>query len=441
MWDFVVLFIYLYTGKILRLKKIINLLYVVFKLTFGKKGLIYMKIAIMGFGVVGSGVGEVVVKNQETLIKKCGEPIEITHILDLRDFPDSPFKCFTKDFNDILNDPEVGVVVETMGGINPAYDFTKKLLLAGKQVVTSNKELVATHGTELLKIAKENNLNYLFEASVGGGIPIVRPMYSCLTAGEATDIFGILNGTTNYILTQMFQYGESFEKALKSAQQKGYAEADPSADIEGKDTCRKIAILATLAFGRALECDRIQTEGITNITADDVAYAEKLGYSIKLIGHSTKTGDGVYAAVFPAFVPKTSPLAGINDVFNGIVVKGDDLGEVMFYGRGAGKLPTANAVVADVVDAVKHKRVNVIIKWDRYEEEYQSSGDDIKYPYYIRFEGKAPANIPDCRIVAFSDKSENEFAVLTEEKTRTQLEEFKQSLSGCTALATMRIID
>lgn len=399
-----------------------------------------MKIAIMGFGVVGSGVGEVVSKNQETLIKKCGEPIEIAHILDLRDFPDSEFKCFTKDFNDILNDDEVGVVVETMGGINPAYDFTKKLLLAGKQVITSNKELVATHGTELLQIARERNINYLFEASVGGGIPIIRPMYSCLTAGEATDVFGILNGTTNYILTQMFQCGESFENALKAAQQKGYAEADPTADVEGFDTCRKIAILAALAFGKALDYKKISTEGITGISAKDVAYAEKLGYSIKLIGHSTKTASGVYAAVFPAFVPKSNPLAGINDVFNGIIVKGDDLGDVMFYGRGAGKLPTANAVVADVVDAIKHKNVNIIIKWDEYKDENQSSGEELAYAYYVRFAGKAPANIPDCKIIAFSDKDDLEFAVLTEPKTLAQLEEFKGSLDGCTAEAAMRII-
>ena len=400
-----------------------------------------MKIAIMGFGVVGSGVGEVVTKNREILIKKCGEEIEIAHILDLRDFPDSPFKCFTKNFEDILSDPEVGVVVETMGGINPAYDFTKRLLLAGKQVITSNKELVAAHGTELLEIARQRNINYLFEASVGGGIPIVRPMYSCLTAGEATDIFGILNGTTNYILTQMFQHGESFDNALKAAQQKGYAEANPTADVEGKDTCRKIAILAALAFGHALDCERISTEGITKISSEDVAYAEKLGYSIKLIGHSTKADDGVYAAVFPAFVPKSSPLAGINDVFNGIIVKGDDLGEVMFYGRGAGKLPTANAVVADVVDAIKHKNVNVLIKWDKYDEKHQSEGKTIKYPYYVRFAGKAPTNIPACKVVAFSDKEETEFAVLTEPKTQSELEELKASLKDCSVLAAMRIIE
>lgn len=403
-----------------------------------------MKIAIMGFGVVGSGVGEVVTKNQEILIKKCGEPIEIAHILDLRDFPDSEFDCFTKDFNDILNDPEVGVVVETMGGTNPAYEFSKKLLLAGKSVITSNKELVAAHGTELLQIARERKLNYLFEASVGGGIPIIRPMFSCLTAGEATDVFGILNGTTNYILTQMFQKGETFDNALRAAQQKGYAEADPTADVEGHDTCRKIAILSALAFGNAVLTERIPTEGITKITAEDVAYAERLGYSIKLIGHATKAEDGgVYAAVFPAFVPKTNPLAGINDVFNGIIVKGEDLGDVMFYGRGAGKLPTANAVVADVVDAIKHKGVNIIIKWNEYKAENQSEGRLQKYPYYVRFSGRAVAGLADCQIVTFDEEEyKNEFAVITAPLTEAELSEFIKGVEfeGGKALGKLRLI-
>ncbi len=403
-----------------------------------------MKIAIMGFGVVGSGVGEVITKNQDNLIKKCGEPIEIAHILDLRDFPDSEFNCFTKDFNDILNDPEVGIVVETMGGTKPAYEFSKKLLLAGKSVITSNKELVAAHGTELLEIARERNLNYLFEASVGGGIPIIRPMFSCLTAGEATDVFGILNGTTNYILTQMFQKGETFDNALRAAQQKGYAEADPTADVEGHDTCRKIAILSALAFGNEVLTERIPTEGITKITAEDVAYAEKLGYSIKLIGHATKAKDGgVYAAVFPAFVPKSNPLAGINDVFNGIIVKGEDLGDVMFYGRGAGKLPTANAVVADVVDAIKHQGVNIIIKWNKYSVENQSEGKLQEYPYYIRFSGKPVAGLEDCSIVTFDEEEyKNEFAVITTPMTDDELSDFIKGVEfeGGKALGKLRLI-
>ena len=401
-----------------------------------------MKIAIMGFGVVGSGVGEIVLKNQKGIAAKCGENVEIAHILDLRDFPESEFKCFTKDFNDILSDPEVGIVVETMGGVNPAYKFTKELLLAGKHVITSNKELVAAHGAELLSIAEQKNINYLFEASVGGGIPIIRPIYSCLTAGIITDVIGILNGTTNYILTQMFQSGVSFENALCDAQKKGYAEKDPTADIEGLDTCRKIAILSSLAYGKAIDSSKVETEGITNITAADVAYAEKAGYSIKLIGYSSREGKNVYAAVFPAFVSKQNPLAGINDVFNGIVVKGDDLGDVMFYGRGAGKLPTANAVVSDIIDAVKHKHTHIIIQWNEYDEERQSSGENHKFSYYVRLRGEIPADIRGCeKFTLDSAEFEGEFAIITPEMTGAELDGLlSNTFGGCGVLAKMRLI-
>lgn len=401
-----------------------------------------MKIAIMGFGVVGSGVGEIVLKNQKGIAVKCGENVEIAHILDLRDFPESEFKCFTKDFNDILSDPEVGIVVETMGGVNPAYKFTKELLLAGKHVITSNKELVAAHGAELLSIAEQKNINYLFEASVGGGIPIIRPLYSCLTAGIITDVIGILNGTTNYILTQMFQSGVSFENALRDAQKKGYAEKDPTADIEGLDTCRKIAILSSLAYGKAIDRSKVETEGITNITAADVAYAEKAGYSIKLIGYSSREGKNVYAAVFPAFVSKQNPLSSINDVFNGIVVKGDDLGDVMFYGRGAGKLPTANAVVSDIIDAVKHKHTHIIIQWNEYDEERQSSGENHKFSYYVRLRGEIPADIRGCeKFTLDSAEFEGEFAIVTPEMTGAELDGLlSDTFGGCGVLAKMRLI-
>ena len=401
-----------------------------------------MKIAIMGFGVVGSGVGEIVLKNQKGIAVKCGENVEIAHILDLRDFPESEFKCFTKDFNDILSDPEVGIVVETMGGVNPAYKFTKELLLAGKHVITSNKELVAAHGAELLSIAEQKNINYLFEASVGGGIPIIRPLYSCLTAGIITDVIGILNGTTNYILTQMFQSGVSFENALCDAQKKGYAEKDPTADIEGLDTCRKIAILSSLAYGKAIDSSKVETEGITNITAADVAYAEKAGYSIKLIGYSSREGKNVYAAVFPAFVSKQNPLSSINDVFNGIVVKGDDLGDVMFYGRGAGKLPTANAVVSDIIDAVKHKHTHIILQWNEYDEERQSSGENHKFSYYVRLRGEIPADVCGCeKFTLDSAEFEGEFAIITPEMTEAELDGLlSDTFGGCGVLAKMRLI-
>ncbi len=402
-----------------------------------------MKIAIMGFGVVGSGVGEIVTKNQSGIRKKCGESVEISHILDLRDFPDSEFDCFTKDFNDILNDSEVGIVVETMGGVNPAYKFTKELLLSGKHVITSNKELVAEHGTELLAIARENNVNYLFEASVGGGIPIIRPLYSCLTAGNITNILGILNGTTNYILTQMFQKGESFETALSGAQKNGYAESDPTADIEGLDTCRKIAILSSLAYGMEISCSKISTEGITGITSADVAYAEKLGYAIKLIGQSIPTDKGIYAAVFPAFIPKSAPLANINDVFNGIVIKGDDLGDVMFYGRGAGKLPTANAVVSDIIDAIKHKSVNIIIRWSEHKDENQTDGSEIKYKFYVRLAGTISDEIKDFSPVTLDgEESKGEFAILTPEMTLGELDALLKSdkFASTKLLSKMRLV-
>ncbi len=402
-----------------------------------------MKIAIMGFGVVGSGVGEIVTKNQDGIRKKCGESVEISHILDLRDFPDSEFNCFTKDFNDILADSEVGIVVETMGGINPAYKFTKELLLAGKHVITSNKELVAEHGTELLAIAREHNVNYLFEASVGGGIPIIRPLYSCLTAGNITSILGILNGTTNYILTQMFQNGESFENALLGAQKNGYAESDPTADIEGLDTCRKIAILSSLAYGMEIDWSKISTEGITNITSADVAYAEAFGYAIKLIGQSIPTPDGIYAAVFPAFIPKNAPLASINDVFNGIVIKGDDLGDVMFYGRGAGKLPTANAVVSDIIDAIKHKSINIIIRWSEHKDENQSEGRDIKYSFYLRLEGSVSDEIKKLSPVTLEDSGlKGEFAIITPEMTMDELNAFlgSETFASTRLISKMRLV-
>ncbi len=312
------------------------------------------KIAILGFGTVGSGVYEVLTTNAEGIEKRAGQAIEPAYIVDIREFPGHPAeKLFTKNFEDILNDKEVTVVAEVIGGATVAYEFTKKALRAGKSVVTSNKELVATHGAELLKLAEENGVTYLFEASVGGGIPIIHPLHQCLTANEITEIFGILNGTTNYILTRMIKDGQSFEEALKKAQELGYAEANPAADVEGIDACRKIAILADLAFGKEMNPDKISTEGITKITSRDVAAAEKLGCVIKLIGYCRKEDDRVYARVSPMVVPCESALSGVDDVFNAILVRGNAIGDAMFYGKGAGKLPTASAVVADIIDAAQ----------------------------------------------------------------------------------------
>ena len=403
-----------------------------------------MKIAIMGFGVVGSGVGEIISTTGASLMKRCGEEIEIAKILDLRDFPDSKFKCFTKDFNDILNDPEIGLVVEVMGGTKPAYDFTKQLLLAGKHVVTSNKELVAKHGTELLKIAKDNNINYLFEASVGGGIPIIRPLYSSLVSNELTDIIGILNGTTNYILTQMIKNGATFEAALKGAQENGYAEKDPTADVEGFDTCRKIAILASLAFGKAVDSEKIETEGITKITLEDVEYAAEFGGVIKLVGMTDRAENGVYARVCPVILKKDHPLAGIDDVFNGILVRGEGLGDVMFYGRGAGSLPTASAVVSDVIDIVKHKHKHIELGWTEGEEGYLRDASEQAFRFYVRLSGASSADF--CRegfnvITLDGEKYANEFAIFTPEMTGNEFEEFKKAeLSGYDILGSIRLV-
>ena len=315
-----------------------------------------VNVAILGFGVVGSGVAEVLTQNKNIIENKLDEEVNIKYILDLREFPDSPFgKLVIHDFNTILNDPEVTIVAEMMGGSHPAYDFSKAALLAGKSVVTSNKEVVANFGSELLSIAKEMGVAYLFEASVGGGIPIIRPICNDLSSNNIKEISGILNGTTNYILTKMTTEGMAFETVLKDAQDKGYAERNPAADVEGLDAARKIVILAALAFGKAIAPSDIHVEGITSITTEDVELARELGYSVKLIGHSRLVGDKILAMVSPRLIPASNPLAGINDVFNGILLNGDMVGNVMFYGPGAGKLPTASAVCADIVDIIAHK--------------------------------------------------------------------------------------
>ena len=322
------------------------------------------KIAVLGYGTVGSGVVEVLQTNNASIEKRAGENIEIKSVLDLRDFPGDPIQeKIVHDVDVIINDPEIDVVVEVMGGIEPAFTFVKKALEAGKSVCTSNKALVAAHGPELLAMAKSRNLNFMFEASVGGGIPIIRPLNQCLTADEITQITGILNGTTNYILTKMSRDGSSYEEVLKEAQQLGYAERNPEADVEGYDACRKIAILTSLAFGSTVNYEDVCTEGITKISTEDFAYAEKIGCVVKLLATSKKINDKVYAITAPFLIEKEHPLYNVNDVLNGIYIKGNVIGDVMFFGAGAGKLPTASAVVADVVDCVKHKGKNVMTVW------------------------------------------------------------------------------
>lgn len=325
-----------------------------------------INIAVLGYGTVGSGVVEVINTNQDSINRRAGDEIRIKYVLDLRDFPGDPVQeVLVHDYETIVNDPEVDIVVEVMGGLEPAHTFVKRALEAGKSVATSNKALVAKFGPELMNIARNKNINFLFEASCGGGIPIIRALNQSLTADQIDEVTGILNGTTNYMLTKMDREGSRFESVLKEAQEKGYAEADPTADVEGYDACRKIAILSSLAYGKFLNYEKIHTEGITRITPEDMEYARAMGMSIKLLATSRKLSeDSYYAVVAPFLVGKNNPLYSVNDVYNGIFVHGNVLGDAMFYGSGAGKLPTASAVVADVVDEAKHLHENMANEWN-----------------------------------------------------------------------------
>lgn len=343
-----------------------------------------MKIAVMGYGTIGSGVVEVLQVNKDLITERAGEPVEVKYILDLRDFPGDPYeKCVVHDYQTIVNDPEIGVVVEAMGGVEPAYTMVKAMLLAGKHVTTSNKNLVAEKGAELISIAREKNINFMFGASVGGGIPIIRPLNTCLTADEIEEITGILNGTTNYMLTRMANQGVSFEEVLKDAQAKGYAEADPTADVEGFDPCRKIAILTSLVCGKQVNYEDIYTEGITKITSEDFAYANKMGRSIKLLASSKHVGEKYSCMVAPFILAKSHPLCNVNDVFNSVFIHGNMLGDAMFYGSGAGKLPTASAVVADIVDMIKHNHVNIPINWEQEKMELVDYKESVN-SFFVR---------------------------------------------------------
>ena len=377
------------------------------------------KIAVLGYGTVGSGVVEVLETNKDSITKRAGREIEVKSVLDLRDFPGDPIQeKIVHDVDVIINDPEIEVVVEVMGGVEPAFTFVKRALEAGKSVCTSNKALVAAHGPELLEMAKKRNLNFMFEASVGGGIPIIRPLNQSLTADEITKITGILNGTTNYILTKMDKEGSTYEETLKEAQELGYAERNPEADVEGFDACRKIAILTSLAYGSTVKFEEIRTEGITKITTKDFKYAEKLGYVVKLLATSCKENDKVYAITAPFMINSTHPLYNVNDVLKGIYIHGNVIGNVMFFGAGAGKLPTASAVVADVVDCVKHKGKNVMTVWSVEKLELGDADDEVR-KFFVRVKG----NVSDLSAVnaAFGnvqtvtvDEIDGEFGFITE---------------------------
>lgn len=350
-----------------------------------------MDIAIIGHGIVGSGVAELIRKNHESIRIKAGEPIRVKKILDIVKHPDSPdAELMTDNPEEIFGDIDIKIIIETIGGTRAALEYTKRALQSGRHVVTSNKELVATYGPELMKLAAEKKVRYLFEGSVGGGIPIIRPLNQCLAANEITAVTGILNGTTNYILTQMRKEGRDFHSALKSAQEKGYAEANPAADIEGHDSCRKIAILSSIAYNEFIDHKHIYTEGISKIAAADINFANAMGAAIKLVAMSRRTERGIFARVSPLILPLDHPLAGVEDVFNAIVVSGNAIGDAMFYGRGAGKLPTASAVTADVIDIARHAEENSCHVWERKPYDNLAPFEESITAYYLRISVRNP---------------------------------------------------
>ncbi len=393
-----------------------------------------VNIAVMGYGTVGSGVVEVINTNGAIINKRAGDEINVKYVLDIRDFPGDPIQeKIVHDVDVIINDPEIQIVVEVMGGIEPAYTFVKRCLEAGKSVATSNKALVAKHGAELLSIARDRDINFLFEASVGGGIPIIRALNSCITADEIEEITGILNGTTNYMLTKMFYEGADYDEVLKEAQDNGYAERNPEADVEGYDACRKIAILSSLISGQQVDFEDIYTEGITKITKKDMMYAKAMDMTIKLLASSKRHDDHLHAIVAPALLGREHPLYNVNGVFNAVFVNGNVLGDAMFYGSGAGKLPTASAVVADVVDEAKHLHRNIMTMWDEEKLTLLPIEDTCKR-FFVRMKGNAEerkqeieAAFGQVRVVSVPELND-EFgfvtSVMSEREYQTNAEKF-----------------
>ena len=392
-----------------------------------------VNVAVLGYGTIGSGVVEVLQTNTEVIAQRAGEEIAVKYILDLRDFPGDPnADKIVHDYDIIDKDEDVQVVVECMGGVEPAYTFVKRALLNGRSVATSNKELVAKHGAELIAIAHEKNINFLFEASVGGGIPIIRPLVQCLTADVIEEVSGILNGTTNYMLTRMKEEGISFEEALKEAQEKGYAELHPEADVEGYDACRKIAILTSLVAGKTVDFHKIHTEGITGIDPTDFAYAKKLDATIKLLAVSRETEDGYQISVAPYLLKKENALAGVNDVFNAVAVCGNTLGDTMFYGRGAGKLPTASAVVADVVECARHLQKTVGCLWEEGEAKV-ADFESQEGRFFVRVSKKARADVEKvfgAVVPVVLDSASEEFAFVTESMQEAEFEKCREQIFG-----------
>ena len=405
------------------------------------------KLAVLGHGVVGSGTVELFLKNREKINRKNGLDLELGYVLDIRDFPGLPYSDkFTKDINDILNDDDVTVVAEVMGGVHPAYDFVLACLNKGKSVCTSNKELVAKKGAELLKAAKDHNCNFMFEASTGGAIPIIRPIHRCLAANDITACAGILNGTTNFILTKMITEKMSFEDALAMAQKLGYAEKNPAADVEGDDACRKICILSSIIFGKHVYPDWVHCEGITNLTLEDVAYAESWGGAVKLIGSVKRLDDGrILPMVAPRFVCSGNQLSHIDDVFNGIMVYGDGFDEVMFYGRGAGKLPTASAVLGDVIDCAKHHSTILSQMWeDSADNSFIADYKDDTVAMYVRVKGAGKVDITklfgDVEFITRDAQPADELAFITPAQKEKETDK-KLAFLGDKVLGRIRVLD
>lgn len=401
-----------------------------------------VKVAVMGYGTIGSGVVEILEKNRERIKKTSGEELEVKYVLDLREFEGDPIQSkIVHDYRIIADDPEVRIVVETMGGVEPAYTFVKAMLEAGKQVTTSNKALVAEKGAELIALATEKNVNFLFEASVGGGIPIIRPLMSSITGDEIVEISGIVNGTTNYMLTKMYNEGVDYDTVLKEAQEKGYAERNPEADVEGHDACRKIAILSSLAYGKRVDFTDIYTEGITKITPADIMYAKAMKKTIKLLAYSHRDGDQVVAMVAPYLVGQDDPLSGVNGVFNAIFVHGNMLGDAMFYGRGAGKEATASAVVADVIEEAQVLGRSVMSEWSAEKQEITPVAD-MKTRFFVRVSGKiAQASQVERifgKIQTVQAGLEDEFGFVTDVMTEQEYAEKAAQTEGIRGMLRIR---
>lgn len=407
------------------------------------------QIAVLGYGAVGSGVVEVLEKNSENIGRKAGDQLKVKYILVRRSFSGDPNEeKMVQDFNTIVNDPEVAVVVEAMGGIEPAFSYVKASLEQGKSVVTSNKELVAEKGAQLLGIAREHHVNFLFEASVGGGIPIIRPLHQCLAANEIDKIEGILNGTTNFILTKMIKEGMGFHQALSIAKELGYAESDPTADVEGLDACRKICILASIAYGKHIYPRYVHTEGITKLTGEDVEYAQEWGGVLKLIGQFIRREEGASILTAPRLVPLERQLATVDDVFNGILVQGDATGDVVFYGKGAGKLPTASAVVADVIDCAKRRDTVKTLYWEDCQENIVCDYMEEPVRAYLRFQGGPGRELvletfQGCQELRRSQQPKTETALVTpmmKEKEIWEKIEFLKEKGAC-LLGMVRVLE